>query len=214
MSDFPKDGWSMADLFEPRTPPNLGAAPSRKCRRHAFAPFCVTCGRWTEMEVHDHPIVEASRCVNCRHVVDPVAIRRGRSSRRLGGDTERRIERVYGPRKVGEYGDPVDHIGVDWKWQSKATRGDKPRWLAAVLKPLWRATLPAWIVGPIERMTPYYPDHKPVVIRSYVRPGVRAEDFLFVRGHEWPFNQRSSGYWVIPGTEWLDWLGRDAEVSE
>ena len=147
-------------------------------------------------------------CTRCGRDLDPERARRGKSSRRLGGDQERRIERVYGPRKVGEFGDPVDHAGAEWKWQSKATRALRPHWLALIDRPTWQADLPASILRPLERMAPYYPHLAPVVIRSYVRAGVRPDDYLFVRSADWPWAPRS-GYWVVPGTEWLDYLGRD-----
>lgn len=179
------------DLFLPTTRANP-AAPKPKCRRHI----------WTDATI-------PASCSRCNQPRDDARVRLGKSARRLGGDQERRIERIYGPRKVGEYGDPVDHLGRDWKWQSKATREAKPLWLSAVLLPTWRETVPAWVITALERMEPYHSELKPVVIRSYVRRGVRPEDYLFIRGYQWPMQQRASGYWVIPGTDWLDYLGTD-----
>lgn len=108
-------------------------------------------------------------CGSCGKFIDWQQLAKGRSSRRLGGDQERRIERVYGPTKIGERGDPVDHLGRLFKWQSKASR---------------RAA-PAWIKGPLERMAGLYGDRIPVLILSFVRPGVKPEDYIVISGRDW-----------------------------
>lgn len=161
---------------------------------------------------------EGTRCEPCGHVFDDALIRRGRSSRRLGGDTERRIEKVYGPVKIGERGDPVDHIGRVWKWQSKATRALPPKWLAVIDRPVQRSPISMEIAGPYGRMQHLYGTRSPVVIRSFVSRGIRTRDWLFVgeedaRDHlGLPFE--TFGWWVIPGDWWLDHFGRDGERSE
>jgi hypothetical protein len=58
----------------------------------------------------------------CGAVYDPALAKRGRSAARLGKDQERAFEREHGPRKIGELGDPVDHIGAFGKYQVKSTR--------------------------------------------------------------------------------------------
>lgn len=168
-----------------------GAKGRPPCRRHQWAgDFC-------------------SRC-NARR--NPVASRRGRSARRLGGDQERRIERVYGPEKIGERGDPVDHLGRVWKWQAKATRADPPLWLARITEPTQVMVLPTSIVIAYSRMGDYYPGRRPLVIRSYVHAGLRTRDWLFLGELAARLELGLSGgfgWWVIPGDWWLDHFGRD-----
>lgn len=144
---------------------------------------------------------------------DPVKARRGKSARRLGTDQERRIERVYGPTKIGERGDPVDHIGRVWKWQAKATRAAPPLWLARITEPAQVSPVPLTVSIPWGRMEAHYLDRRPVVIRSYVHVGTRTRDWLFVGERDaqdylgLPFER--FGWWVIPGDWWLDHFGRD-----
>lgn len=141
---------------EPLTPQTAWATP--RCKRH----------NWGQNVLPGDPL-DLIRCRRCHHVQDAARVRAGRSARRLGGDQERRIERVYGPMKVGERGDAVDHIGTICKWQSKATR----------------TAPPGWISGPIARMDGLYGDRLPVLILSFVRPGVPVEDYVLMRGSDW-----------------------------
>ena len=104
----------------------------------------------------------------CGAIKDTALSRRGKSSARLGKDQERRIERVYGPTKIGERGDPVDHLGKLGKWQSKSTRGPVPKWLA----------------DPMRKMDGLYGDRIPLLILSYVRQGVPVEDYILMRGSD------------------------------
>lgn len=148
---------------------------SRKCRRHG--PWIVANG--------------ITSCDRCGHVQDPVAARRGRSSRRLGSDQERRIERVYGPTKIGERGDPVDHLGRLGKWQSKATRGAVPRWLA----------------DPMRKMAGLYGDRVPLLILSFVRQGLPTEDYVVVSGRDWlALHGRDSDEEIQPADPYPDGL--------
>jgi hypothetical protein len=158
---------------------------------------------------------------------DPAASRRGRSSDRLGKDQERRIERVYGPRKVGEFGDAVDHLGRDFKWQSKATRQPIPIWLADLAE---HSRLPVSITDPMRKMEPLGGTRRPLVIRSYVRHGVPTRDYIFVRFRDWwdlhgprPANvairvigpsdgalaERGETFVVMAGSTFLELHGRD-----
>lgn len=148
---------------------------------------------------------------------DIVKARRGKSSRRLGADQERRIERVYGPVKIGERGDPVDHIGRVWRWQSKATRSVPPQWLAAIREPEWTQLVPAWAVAPYNAMAGLY-SRKSVLIRSFVSRGIRTRDWLIVSSIDGTVElglpgpdhgDPRGGWWVIPGEWWLDHFGRD-----
>ena len=150
----------------------------------------------------------------CGHELDVAASRRGRSSDRLGKDQERRIERVYGPRKVGEFGDAVDHLGRDFKWQSKATRSLPPKWLAAITVPTWYPIIPKSILGPMAHMTGIGGTRRPLVIRSFVRQGVATRDWLFLADTDWGafhWVGFGVGYVVIPGADFLEIHGRDEE---
>ena len=92
---------TLDDLFIPLTPPNPGAAPARKCRRHAwYGDSCSRCGR--------------SR--------DLAASRRGRTSLRAGKDAERAIAKAYpGGVRTGHHGGPDDVLVGDlFIVQSKA----------------------------------------------------------------------------------------------
>ena len=154
------------------------------------------------------------RCRRCRRLRDDDDARRGRAARRLGSDQERRIERVYGPTKIGERGDPVDHLGAIWRWQSKASRHLPSKWLAAIVRIAWRVTLPRSISGPLEAMDGLYDPRLSLVIRSYVRSGVPVRDWLFVRAADWQYVHgapgNDEGYLVIPGLDFLDVNGRDS----
>lgn len=145
-------------FYPPETPANPAAPAPRKCRRHEW----VRGDGYTALET-------TLTCDRCGHVQDRSRVRRGKSSRRLGGDQERRIERVYGPTKIGERGDPVDHLGKLGKWQSKATRGPVPRWLA----------------DPMTKMAGLYGGRIPLLILSYVRQGVPTEDYIVISGRDW-----------------------------
>lgn len=175
----------------PIAPPTLNVTTPRRCRRHQWML------NWSA----------ATICARCGIVRDTAKSRRGASSRRLGGNQERRIERVYGPRKVGEFGDPVDHLGVTWKWQSKATRADPPAWLAAILEPTHRAKLPTYITDPMQRMNGIANHLRPVVIRSFVHQGKPVRDWMFISAVD--YGDRRAGYYAIPGDSWLALYGRD-----
>lgn len=172
-----------------------------KCRRHDNRTWLPETDEW--------------ECQRCGHRAAVAVTRRGRSSDRLGKDQERRIERVYGPRKVGEYGDAVDHLGRDFKWQAKASRSLPPRWLAAITEPTHRDILPRSILEPMAHMRPIGGARSPLLIRSYVRQGVPTQDWMFVTSwdwgelHGWP---TILGYAVIPGASFLDIHGRDEEL--
>jgi hypothetical protein len=198
MSDLDAMAWTTGT-----DPANLGApAPRRRRHPHEWCRSCV------ELGVASHCIV-----AGCGIFADDPRIRRGRSSGRLGKDQERRIERVYGPRKVGEFGDAVDHLGRDFKWQSKATRSLPPKWLAAITAPTWRAMVPRSILDPMAHMAGIGTPRIPLVIRSYVRQGVATRDWIFVVERYWTNLHGGSypmGYLVIPGADFLAIHGRDA----
>jgi hypothetical protein len=194
---------------QPIDDPTRPERPPKSCRH----PFWVSdnLARYVDGVAVSGPMW----CGKCGKVADPERQRRGKSSRRLGSDQERRIERVYGPRKVGEFGDAVDHIGRDFVWQSKASRSLPPQWLAAISKVTFRAELPKNITDPWRRMVPIAGSRAPLVIRSYVRQGVNTRDWLFIRHVDWALLRGLfpvHGYMVIPGSDFLAIHGTDAEA--
>lgn len=201
----------MTDLEWPPTPvDDMAIERKPKVCRHEW----IVNRHWNGGPTSEPPITQ---CVRCNKVRDDVAARRGKSARRLGGDQERRIEKVYGPTKIGQRGDAVDHIGRVWRWQSKATRALPPRWLAAIDEPEWMALVPAWVVAPYYGMDGLYA-RKSVVIRSFVSRGIRTRDWLIVSALDGTVelglpgpdhNDPRGGWWVIPGDWWLDHFGRD-----
>lgn len=114
---------------------------------------------------------------------DMDAPRRGRSADRLGKDQERRIQRVYGPRKVGQFGDAIDLLGRDFAWQSKATRDAMPVWMASVDEPTLRFPT-SIVVTAAAAMEPIRAHRMPLVIQSFVgRTGTL--DRIWVRAADW-----------------------------
>ena len=188
MGDFEDslaEGYRQAGLALTPTPPktddilaNLGAQRTRGAKaRHqhkydrAPAPSDLEQGDW-------HP-----RC-RCGQVQRPETTRKARSSVRLGKDQERRIEKVYGPLKVGERGDAIDLLGHDFKWQSKATRGLIPRYLSSI--DAWSGVQTrAWMRRPLRAMEPLHRDLRPLLIRSYVHVGLPVKDYIIVRSSDW-----------------------------
>jgi hypothetical protein len=194
------------DAFGPEPgPPNLGAPAPRRCRRHDRQTWIEATDEW--------------ECQKCGTRVPNIRVRAGKSARRLGTDQERRIERVYGPRKVGEFGDAIDLLGRDFKWQSKASRGDPPAWLARCDSWLGIHGMPplAWRQY-IADMDPLRQDLKPLLVLSYVRAGGLAEgrtrDWIVMRRIDWDPLHGSTlpidAAWVVmTGQHFLDVHGRD-----
>jgi hypothetical protein len=201
------------------SPPTPSGARDLRCRRH----------RWVVTDGGGELPTQIEQCANCDRLRERESSRRGRSSARLGKDQERRIERIYGPRKVGEYGDAVDHLGRDFKWQAKASRQDPPLWLAAIAAPTWRPIVPKSIREPMAHMAGIGGMRRALVIRSYVHHGLPVRDWLFIVGLDW-FRLHGTasipgfggfvipggayGYVVIPGAAFLEMHGRDEETAE
>lgn len=108
-------------------------------------------------------------CLRCNAVRDETKSRRGKSARRLGHDGERRSERRYGWTKVGEYGGITDLEGTLAIVQQKTSRRDAP--------PLWRGVFAALAGRAGGRI--------PLLLLSFVRQGVAAEDYIVIRGSDW-----------------------------
>jgi hypothetical protein len=150
----------------------------------------------------------------CGAIRDDAKSSLGKSSRRLGNDQERRIERLYGPEKVGEYGDAIDLIGHDFVWQAKASRGAPPLWLSAVDARTGRLAIPSGWEATFWAMEPIRRDRAPLLIRSYVRHGVPTRDWIVVRSSDWAnLHGISSGlpWLVMTGQEFLSVNGSDGK---
>jgi hypothetical protein len=130
----------------------------RKCRRHVWITFRGDDGK---------PGI--AHCVRCEKVKDEALSRRGRSSRRLGSDGERRSEKRYGWRKTGEFGGIDDLVGKFCIVQQKTTR----------------AAAPAKWKGIFARLDERAAGRVPLILLSFVRAGVDTEDFVLVRGRDW-----------------------------
>jgi hypothetical protein len=170
------------DPFTPLTPATANGGSTRR-HRHIWIPFYSTQdvpvvdgiatlpdGRTvaSTAQVVRYPYISGSRCLRCDKVRDETRARRGKSARRLGGDQERAFEREHGPTKIGERGDPVDHIGRLGKYQVKSTRGEIPARLRR-----------------IARMDGLYGDRTPILVERFVHAGRKTETFLTVRLADW-----------------------------
>jgi hypothetical protein len=142
---------------QPIAPPTLAGEPTaRKCRRHRwFRVFDGSNDFWT--------------CSQCGQYRDETRSRRGKSSRRLGHDGERRSEKRYGWRKTGEFGGIDDLLGTMHVVQQKTTRSAPPlRWK-----------------GIFARLDERAAGRIPLILLSFVKAGVDTEDFIIVRGKDW-----------------------------
>jgi len=102
--------------------------------------------------------------------------KRGRNNRKRGGGAELDVARTYGGEKVGPLGLPEDIRGKLWRTQVKVSQREAP--------PMWRAEF-AKLAGQRDGRTPR-------LILRFARQGVKAEDYIVVRG-----------------SDWLEWFGRD-----
>jgi len=102
--------------------------------------------------------------------------RRGRNNRSRGNRSELDVARTYGGEKVGPLGLPEDIRGKLWRTQVKVSQREAP--------PMWRAEF-AKLAGQRDGRTPR-------LILRFTRQGVKAEDYIVVRGEDW-----------------LEWFGRD-----
>lgn len=140
----------------------------RKCRRHDWWKATTHVVSYTGLE-RLTDLTSEIVCRRCGKPKDEAAARRGRSSRRLGGDGERRSEKRYGWRKVGEFGGIDDLVGKLAIVQQKTTRSKPPvRWKSIF------AALEGRAAGRI-----------PLLLLSYVAQGKDTEDFIVIRGQDW-----------------------------
>lgn len=153
------------DLFAPSS--ETVVATPRKCRHirtwRMFEPLPP------EQQEPGQPLRGVSVCGSCGHRFDETRARRGKSSRRLGHDGERRSEKRYGWRKVGEFGGITDLEGSLAIVQQKTSRRAAPLAWKSIF-----AALEARAGGRI-----------PLILLSFVRAGVDTEDFIVIRGRDW-----------------------------
>ncbi len=204
--DTDLDAHLAANPSTPESAVSVGVT-QRKCRRHS----------WIHVETLDpleNVIVTFARCTSCWTIRDPIRSRMGRSARRLGHDQERRIERAYGPRKVGEFGDAIDLMGATWKWQSKSTRRPVTAWLAAVDAPVPHRPSTT-VLCASQAMLPLAPHLLPLVIVTHVeRKGTR--DWIWVRAADWLdlHGGELEAVWLVMSGSWfLAVHGRDEEAT-
>lgn len=115
-------------------------------------------------------------CFNCGKVQDVAATRRGRNNRARGGRAELAVSRMYGGEKVGPLGLGEDIRGKTWATQVKVSqRTPPPMWLREFAKLANRSD-----------------GRTPRLILRFTRQGIKAEDFV-----------------VIRGKDFLDWYGKD-----
>lgn len=108
-------------------------------------------------------------CNSCGKAKDEAASKRGKSSARFGKDQERRAERKFGWEKIGERGEGTDLRGRFAEVQQRSTRRLPPSmWTTAFAK-----------------LDATKEDRVPLLLLSYVRQGVPAEDFIVIRGADW-----------------------------
>ena len=150
--------WDNGEIAKPTL---AGAVTERKCRRH----------RWIMADggYDNGTRAFVELCFYCRKPKDEARSRRGKSSRRLGSDQERRAERVYGWEKIGERGQMTDLRGRMFKTQQKASRRPAPALFRSVF-----AGLDATVDQRI-----------PLLLLSYVKAGVGTDDYIVVRGKDW-----------------------------
>jgi hypothetical protein len=123
------------------TPPNLGAAPPKRCRRHSglnvhFSTDGDERQFWHVQQADGLRWCEEGRiCTRCWKRLDPAASRRGRLNRQRGNAIEREIGKRLGLRRVGQYGGPDDLTGELFAAQVKSGGAFSERlwsWLKAV----------------------------------------------------------------------------------
>lgn len=111
----------------------------------------------------------------CGKVIDPEAQKRGRNNSSRGKRHSLAINRKYGLEHVendshsGKRG-PIDGLGARWKQQNKTRQAPVPvEW----------ATIFAGLEGVRDGRLPR------LLIRYLPGPGIKAQDFMVVRGEDW-----------------------------
>lgn len=188
---------------------SVSTATPRRCRRHSWT-------TWSTDPERGGDLVVPAYCYRCGQPKDEDRSRRGKSAARFGKDQERRIERVYGPRKVGEFGSPVDLLGATFKWQSKATRSQPAAWLALISGPTL-VDASQFVRDAAIHMDGDHDYLYPLVIVTHVWKH-QTRDWLYVPEGAW----RAIHWWPTDGDDWvvmsgdqfLAIHGRDSEHRE
>lgn len=179
--------------------------PKPRCKRHDWTTWAATANGLDR--------VVAAYCYRCGVFRDEAKARRGKSAARFGKDQERRIERTYGPRKVGEFGDAIDLMGAVWKWQSKASRLAPPLWLVSVDAPTHHRPSQT-VLGASQAMLPLAPHLLPLVITSFVDRKHGTRDWIWVRCSDWMGLPCLFDDWLVMSGAWfLDHHGPDREET-
>lgn len=139
-------------VHQPSMTARPATAPPPKCKRH----------RWTDK-------TDPPSCSRCGHPKDEARVRAGRNNRTRGGRHELAVSRLYGGRKVGPLGGPVDNIGTMFAVQVKTHHSMPPKRLLDLFM--------AMDSGAGGRVT--------VVLDRYLRPGLPPIDLFTVRGPDW-----------------------------
>ena len=134
------------------------AVPTPRRHRHV----------WTPLPGANAPQDTMYGCLQHAETVyrDETRARRGKSSRRLGNDGERRSEKRYGLQKIGERGEITDLRGTIWKVQQKTSRRAVPA--------TWRAIF--------SQLDATKDGREAAIIVSFVKQGFPTQDFWIVRG--------------------------------
>jgi ribosomal protein L37E len=156
----------LADYWPPVAPDDRETAPRRHRHEWVMRPTLVE-GR-DAFGNRDH-IETPTVCRRCGAVRDEAKARVGKSSRRLGHDGERRSEKRYGWRKVGEFGGITDLEGTLAIVQQKTTRTAAPKRWTGIFR-----QLEARAGGRI-----------PLLLLSFVHQGIAADDYIVIRGQDW-----------------------------
>jgi len=195
-----------ANPAEPETAITV-VVTDRKCRRHTYTETV-----WqTSAEGEFTAAVRWTTCRTCGAIKDDVKSRRGKTARRSGHDNERRLERLFGATKVGEFGTAVDLLGRDFCWQAKHSHGEAPSWTRDLHEPrlvTGDATVRAYATA----MAPHLAGRAPLVVRSWAT--TRTVDRIWVPAAAWSqlhgTPPDASGRWLVMSGEWfLEVHGRD-----
>lgn len=154
------DGHPYTDLDElladqPIAPPTLAGAEGRR-----------PCGHSRSLRT---PNVGGGWTCRCGKVVSVQRVRAGKRSRRRGNNGELRSRDRYGWIRVGQYGGIDDLLGERFIVQQKTTKANPP----------------ATFTGNFTRLDERAGGRVSLVLLSYVRQGVAADDYIVIRGRDW-----------------------------
>jgi hypothetical protein len=145
----------------------------------------------------------------CGKVRDEALIRRNRNNGKRGRAYELTAAKKYGGEKVGPLGLPEDIRGALWRTQVKTHLGSVPgRWSVTEE---WREVF--------AKLGTYHDGHRYPRLLLIFRPGGKTQDFFVVprrvANDLWgdSFSIRwgwlVDDYFVVRGSDWLEWFGKD-----